>query len=123
MTQTYVYGITDTVTHDVPSGLTAGQIEAAGPALSICTAQSPGRGHDRAHQRRDVQIPRLREPARGGIGQAGPTGRWPVTRWAPRWCRARSDPGVLEDLAGPCVRLADHGRRGRAADRPGAEDA
>jgi hypothetical protein len=42
MTQTYVHGITDTVTHEVTSGLTAGQIEAAGPALSI-SAVSPDR--------------------------------------------------------------------------------
>jgi hypothetical protein len=37
MAQTYVHGITDTVTHDVTSGLTACQLEAAGPALVIWT--------------------------------------------------------------------------------------
>ena len=42
MTQTYVHGITDSVSHDVTSVLTAGQIEAAGPALSIWTV-SPDR--------------------------------------------------------------------------------
>jgi hypothetical protein len=42
MTPTYVHGITDTVTHDVPTVLTAGQIEAAGPAVSISTV-SPDR--------------------------------------------------------------------------------
>jgi hypothetical protein len=42
MTPTYVHGITDTVTHEVTTGLTAGQIEAAAPALSISTV-SPDR--------------------------------------------------------------------------------
>ena len=35
MTDIYLHGITDTVTHDVPTGRTAGQIETAWPALSI----------------------------------------------------------------------------------------
>ena len=43
MAQTYVHGITDTVTHDVTGGLTAGQLEAAGPALVIWTV-TPDRG-------------------------------------------------------------------------------
>ena len=42
MTPTYVQGITDTVTRDVTSGLTAGQLEAAGPAPGIWTV-TPGR--------------------------------------------------------------------------------
>jgi hypothetical protein len=50
MAQTYVHGITDTVTHDVTSGLTACPLEATGPALVIWTITptaagrySPGR--------------------------------------------------------------------------------
>ncbi len=45
MAQTYVHGITGTVTHYVTSGLTAGQIEAAGPASAPQHWQSAlGRG-------------------------------------------------------------------------------
>ena len=42
MTETYVHGITDRVTHEVISRLTAGLIEAARPELGISTI-SPDR--------------------------------------------------------------------------------
>jgi len=42
MTQPYVHGITNTVTHEIPVRLTTGQIEAAGQTLTI-SAVSPDR--------------------------------------------------------------------------------
>jgi hypothetical protein len=79
MSQPYVKGITDTLTHDIASSLTAGRIAADGNTLSVAVVcpdrwfpgdvavitsrdaarSRPGRGHGRLH-RRQVGLPAIR---------------------------------------------------------------
>ncbi len=79
MSQPYVHGITDTLTHDIASSLTAGHVAADGNTLSVAVVcpdrwfpgdvavitsrdaarSRPGHGHGHLH-RRQVGLPAIR---------------------------------------------------------------